>query len=152
MLASWAQRVASGLLGRAGAPEAAHLALGRRGERLAARELRRKGLRVIARNLRTPAGEADLVCEDRRAGVIALVEVKTRIHSPGTAEISAAAGVHPEKRRRLARIARELSRHPRCAGRRVRIDVVTVEFHPGRGARAEVRHYPGAIGGDGTLA
>ena len=49
---------------------------GARGERAAARHLRRHGYRILARNLRTPRGELDLVA--RHAHVLVVIEVKTR--------------------------------------------------------------------------
>lgn len=51
-------------------------ALGRRGEGLAAWYLRLKGWRVLARRIKTPRGEIDLVA--RRGRVVAFVEVKWR--------------------------------------------------------------------------
>lgn len=57
--------------------EVLHLALGRRGERLAARHLRRLGYKVLYRNFRHgDHGEIDLVC--RHGEALVFVEVKTR--------------------------------------------------------------------------
>ena len=56
-------------------PDARRL-LGDRGEELAARELEREGVRLVARNARTRYGEIDLIGRDRRGWVF--VEVKTR--------------------------------------------------------------------------
>jgi putative endonuclease len=51
--------------------------LGREGERLAARHLKRSGYRVLYRNFRAPhGGEVDLVCRNR--DTLVFVEVKTR--------------------------------------------------------------------------
>lgn len=49
--------------------------LGELGERLAARELARRGWRVLGRRVRTPTGEVDLVA--KRADVLLALEVKT---------------------------------------------------------------------------
>jgi putative endonuclease len=56
---------------------APHLVLGRRGEDLAARHLRRNGYKVLYRNYRAPrGGEIDIVC--RHGATLVFVEVKTR--------------------------------------------------------------------------
>ncbi|MCC7387516.1 MAG: YraN family protein [Phycisphaerales bacterium] len=133
---------------RLGGGGAAHLELGRRGEREAARVMRRAGCRVVARNLRTPGGEADLVCIDRAGGAVVLVEVKTRVQPADGSGVSPTAAIDASKRRRLVSTARSLARLPRFAGRAVRIDVVTVEFV---GGERRVRHYVNAVGGDGLL-
>ncbi len=58
--------------------------LGRRGEKLAARLLKQKGLKILARNYRCPIGEVDLIALDpatqRQIGAetLVIVEVKTR--------------------------------------------------------------------------
>lgn len=57
-------------------PLSPHLRLGSRGERIAARYLRRKGHRVLARNYETPRGEIDLITLD--GDQVVFVEVKTR--------------------------------------------------------------------------
>ena len=57
---------------------AAH-ALGRRGERLAARFLKQHGYKIIYRNYRGPrGGEIDIVCRERATNTLVFVEVKTR--------------------------------------------------------------------------
>ncbi len=51
--------------------------IGRVGERLAARYLRREGMKILYRNFRAPGGgEVDLVCRENM--VLVFVEVKTR--------------------------------------------------------------------------
>ena len=53
--------------------------LGREGERLAQRYLRRQGFKILYRNFRAPhGGEVDLVCRDKSCGALVFVEVKTR--------------------------------------------------------------------------
>ena len=60
---------------------AAHLQLGRDGERVAARYLELCGCRILGRNCRTFGGELDLVALD--GGVLLFVEVKTLREKPG---------------------------------------------------------------------
>ena len=56
---------------------AEHLVRGARGEKLAARFLRRQGFKILYRNFRgRSGGEIDLVCRDR--DTLVFVEVKTR--------------------------------------------------------------------------
>jgi putative endonuclease len=51
---------------------------GRWGERKAANYLRQNGYKILFRNFRGRRGEIDLICRDRRAGVLVFVEVKSR--------------------------------------------------------------------------
>lgn len=118
--------------------------LGPKGERAAARYLRRKGLRLLGRNLVTRYGEADLLFETRE-GCIVLVEVKSRrnrAHAPPPE-----ASVTQSKRRKLARILEHLARQNGWTDRPRRIDVVAVVFHPRRWLpdRAVVRHIENAV-------
>ncbi len=70
-------------------------AAGRRGERIAGWWLRLKGWQILARRVRTPAGEVDLIA--RKGNLIAFVEVKMRATA---AELDFAID-----ERRLARVA-----------------------------------------------
>lgn len=94
---------------------------GRLGESLAADFLRAHGYRVIARNVRLPGGEIDLVCAD--AGTLVIVEVKRR--DSGTFG-PALAAVDRRKRSRLRRLAADYAQivAPRA---RLRFDVVTLD-------------------------
>jgi putative endonuclease len=101
----------------------ADLALGRRGEDLAHRFLRRRGYTIVARNYRLAAGdaEADLIAWEGESLVI--VEVKTR-ESGAYGPPERAVGL--EKQRHLLRVAREYARKTDTPWERVRFDVVTV--------------------------
>ncbi len=122
------------------------LPLGARGERVAARHLKRKGLRVLARNVRLSMGEIDLLCEDRESGVVVVVEVKSRMVDSGDPR-----SAHPEdtvtsaKRAKLRTLTTALVRDARFSGRSVRIDVVAVVFEKGKRRAAIVRHYESAV-------
>ena len=74
--------------------------LGRRGERLAERYLKRQGYRLLKRNYRTPFGEADLVF--RHGDEVVFVEVKTR---SGASFAEARDAVNHEKQSRYRKIA-----------------------------------------------
>ncbi len=89
---------------------------GRRGERIAGWWLRLKGWRILARRVRTRAGEVDLIA--RRGSIVAFVEVKTRA--------TAADLDHAIDERRLARVAAaaELLAPTYAEGSDIRIDVI----------------------------
>lgn len=118
--------------------------LGPRGERVAARYLRRKGFRVLGRNLETHFGEADLLCE-APGGCIVVVEVKARRFREGVPPPEAS--VTLAKRQRLARILEHMVNKNGWQARPRRIDVVAVEFHPRRwgGPKPSIKHFENAV-------
>ena len=93
--------------------------LGRLGELLAVLLYLSRGYRIVARNLRLPAGEIDLLV--RRAGITAIVEVKTRQSRTAGEGHDAVDG---RKRRRLVRLGDQyLARAPDA---RLRYDVLSL--------------------------
>ncbi len=107
-------------------------ATGRTGEELARGHLERLGYTILARNLRTPAGEIDLIAA--RDGVVAFVEVKTlRVRSgaraPAQGASEALERLRPRQRLRLRRLAaawlRE-TRTPLGAYAELRFDAIGV--------------------------
>ena len=97
---------------------------GRQSEHLAERHLLRKGYRLVARNVRLPQGEVDLIVQ--QGSVLVFVEVKAR---RSLAMGGAAFAVTPAKQRRVllaaAHYLATLAQLPPC-----RFDVVALE--PGR--------------------
>ena len=97
---------------------------GRLAEELCVWHLRLRGWRVLARNLRLPVGEIDIVA--RRGGVLAAVEVKTRASLDIAAE-----SVSSRQRRRIARALEAfLASRPELARLSPRFDVMLLA--PGR--------------------
>ena len=95
-------------------------ARGRAAEARAAAALEREGWTILARRLRTEAGELDLIAECD--GLLAFVEVKAR---PRLAE--AAAALTPRQRARLIAAAEAwLAAHPGHGAAGVRFDVMLV--------------------------
>lgn len=79
-----------------------------------------RGYRVIARNVKTPAGEIDIVA--RRGRTLAIIEVKARA-SPG----DAAEALGSRQRGRLVRAAEAFRQaHPNVQGLAVRFDAMLV--------------------------
>jgi putative endonuclease len=109
------------------AEEVPHLALGRRGEQLAAKYLRRHGFKILYRNFRHPhGGEIDLVCREKK--ILVFVEVKTRAAGgPGRP----ADAVDAEKEEALMRGAHAWLRMLGFPDIPVRIDIVEVVIGDG---------------------
>lgn len=115
----------------------ARLRLGQRGEAAAAAYLESLGMRVVARNVRTPVGEIDLVARDRR--LLVFVEVKTR---RGEVFGSPAEAVGHRKQRQIVRAAQWYLNQG--LGRRLqpRFDVISVLV---RGETFTCEHIPDAF-------
>ena len=111
--------------------------LGAAGERAAARFLRRKGYRLLARNYRCPTGELDLIVLDGRT--IVFVEVRTRRSEEDN---DPAQWVSPHKWRQVHRVARYYIHEKDAYDRPCRFDLVAVLSPQGR--RPQVQHYPEA--------
>jgi putative endonuclease len=108
--------------------EAAHLRLGRLGERLAARHLRRCGYKVLYRNFRPPhGGEIDLVCREKNTLVFA--EVKTRAPGGPGRPADPVDSAKEEALIRGAQVWLRLLGNPAVA---VRLDIVEVILGAGR--------------------
>ncbi|MFM5894104.1 MAG: YraN family protein [Novosphingobium sp.] len=98
-------------------------AKGRRGETLAAWYLRLMGWRIVARRVKTPRGEIDLIA--RRGKVVAFVEVKWRASA---AELDFA--IDDYRLRRVRAAAEAVGHRYAKADDEQRIDVVLLA--PGR--------------------
>ena len=102
--------------------------LGQRGEAAAARYLRRRRYKILARSDRLGPGELDLVALDRDRTIV-FVEVKTR-RSEDAGHPSEAVG--PAKQRRLTRLAvTSLKRHG-LLEHPARFDVIAVTWPQGK--------------------
>lgn len=97
------------------------LTLGRWGEATAARFLESRGYAIIARNLRTPVGEIDLIA--RHGKDLIFVEVKTRrTLAFGTPQEA----VGPRKQRQIIRSAQWYLGSGHGKGLQPRFDVIAV--------------------------
>lgn len=98
-------------------------AQGRHGEGLAAWYLRLKGWRILARRIKTPRGEIDLVA--RRGGTVIFVEVKWR-NRPQDLDLA----LDPFRLRRVSAAAEAVAHRFVRAGDVQRIDAILLA--PGR--------------------
>jgi putative endonuclease len=107
--------------------------LGREGERIVARELERRGWRVVARNARVKGvrGELDVIAID--GDTLVVVEVKTGRACARSGPVSMLEMVGPKKQRKLRVLAAAWLRAnrtelPRIGG--LRIDVIGLRLDP----------------------
>jgi putative endonuclease len=119
--------------------ESKHLALGRRGEDVAARYLESAGFTVLARNWRRREGELDIIATDGE--IVVVCEVKTRA---GVGFGAPAEAVTREKAARIRRLATQWLSEWRARWiETVRFDVIAVVWPPG--GSPQVTHIPGAF-------
>jgi putative endonuclease len=106
------------------------------GESVTARYLEEHGYNVLARNIRTPYGEIDIIVQ--KDGLTIFVEVKTRTsRSLGPPEIS----VTPRKQEHMLAAAEHYASEHEID--HWQIDVIAVEGRPGK--QPEFTHFENAI-------
>ncbi len=113
--------------------------IGVKGEEEAARFLTRSGYAILDKNVRTRAGEIDLVAKEGKT--LVFVEVKTRRDLEGDPP---QAGVHTRKQNRLAKLAHGYLKLKRIRQTPCRFDVVAVIINDEGGVKA-IRHIPNAF-------
>ncbi|MFT4088559.1 MAG: YraN family protein [Gordonia sp. (in: high G+C Gram-positive bacteria)] len=122
--------------------------VGRIGEDLAERHVRRLGWRVLARNWRTRYGELDLIAAD--GDTLVVVEVKTRM---STTYDDPVAAVTAQKLRRMRLLTRQWLAAQRESGTAqwwdlIRFDVVSIRLdmeHPEDEQSATLAHHRGLV-------
>lgn len=113
--------------------------LGQRGERAAARYLRKLGYKIVARGERGRLGELDLVAVDRRT--VVFVEVKTRrSHDAG----HPAEAVGHDKQLRLTRLALAYLKRHDLLEHDARFDVVAITW-PATARKPTIAHIRNAF-------
>ncbi len=98
--------------------------LGAFGERVAGHRLAAAGLTILARNVRVPGGEIDLVCHDGTDTVC--VEVRTRRADAG----AAAESLTPTKRARMWRAAFAYAEREGIDPANLRVDLLVIDLAP----------------------
>lgn len=110
--------------------------LGAKGEREAARYLRRRGMRIILRGYRTLYGEIDLVARDGET--LVFVEVKSRRRGVPAESVSA------EKQRRLTLAALQFLKRHDLLEQATRFDVVAIVWPDDR-QKPQIEHLRNAF-------
>ncbi len=129
------------LLARFGRPRSIWV----RGEDAATRHMKKQGCTVLARNLQLPMGEIDILCLDPKTKCIVIVEVKARVRK-SDATPKPESSITAAKKRKLRTLAKAISQRANCRGKRIRIDVVAVEFAMDQTNPIALRHYESAVG------
>lgn len=112
---------------------ARRLPYGERSEHLAARHLRWRGYRIIARNFKAAGAEIDIIVKDR--DTIVFVEVKARMSDVlGSPELA----VDARKQYRIRKAAEIFASRHRNDERPIRFDVIAI-VGDGRGRKVEHR-------------
>ncbi len=97
--------------------------IGRQGEELASRFLKKQGYKILETNYSCALGEVDIIAADR--DILAFVEVKTR---SGCEFGYPEEAINRKKQRRLMRIAQIYLDHKKLNGVSCRFDVVAIIF------------------------
>ena len=106
------------------------LDLGRLGEELALKEIKRLGYKVVTKNYRCPLGEIDLIA--RAADCLVFIEIKTRKDSSlGYAKEA----VDQRKMRQISKVALAYMKANDCMDSKARFDVIAIHI---KGERAEI--------------
>lgn len=109
--------------------------IGTRGEEIAARYLRRRGWRILERNVRLGRGELDIIAQEGEELVI--VEVRTVREG----FIEPAESVRKEKLRSLERLSQLYLRKKGWEGR-YRIDLITIVLDTAGKSPQKITHLP----------
>lgn len=118
--------------------------LGQRGERAAAKFLRRQRYRILHRGYRILGGELDIVAVDGRT--VVFVEVKTRAtHDAG----HPAEAVDLPKQKQLTQLALAYLRRYRLLDCSSRFDVVAITWPPDQ-RRPQIQHFKNAFEATGN--
>ena len=116
-------------------------------EKLAAKQLRRNGFRILDRNRHESHNEIDIIARDREFLVFA--EVKTR--SVSSAELlqygsAAAAVTHAKQSRLLTAASQYLRSHPKYRMLQPRLDVIEIYVDRDSHALLHINHIENAFG------
>ncbi len=103
------------------------LALGRFGEDLAFKKIKRLGYKKIIRNYRCSVGEVDLVAND--GDTLVFIEIKTR---KGKSTGYAKEAVNARKRKQLSKVALFYMKSNDCTEAKARFDVIAISINGGK--------------------
>ena len=101
--------------------------LGKKGEELALRFLKKRGYRIIEKNYVCKMGEMDIIAREK--DTLAFIEVKTRTTTEfGPPQLA----VNASKQRQLSKVALNYLKEKQLEDVKARFDVVAILLTPGR--------------------
>ena len=101
--------------------------LGRKGEELALRYLKKQGYRIVETNYVCKLGEMDIIAKEK--DTLAFIEVKTRTSTAfGVPQMA----VNPTKQMQLSKVALYFLKEKRLEDAKARFDVVAILLGPKR--------------------
>jgi len=103
------------------------LALGRFGEDLAFKKIKRLGYKKIIRNYHCSVGEVDLIAKDE--DTLVFIEIKTR---KGKSTGYAKEAVNARKRKQLSKVALFYMKSNDCTEAKARFDVIAISIKDGK--------------------
>jgi len=103
------------------------LDLGKFGEELAFRKIKRLGYKKIIRNFSCPLGEVDIIARD--GDTLVFMEIKTR---KGRSIDYAKEAVNAKKKRQISKVALAYMKATDCSDVRARFDVVAISLGRGK--------------------
>lgn len=110
------------------------IALGKSGEIIAIRFLKKKGYKILEKNFSSPLGEIDIIAQDK--GILCFIEVKTR---RPTAFGLPEEGITSQKRKHLTRIAQFYLKRWGLTNKNCRFDVVSIILINKGGRKPQIR-------------
>jgi putative endonuclease len=103
------------------------LDLGKEGEELALKKIKRLGYKCIARNYRCVLGEVDIIAT--HGDCLVFIEIKTR---KGKSLGYAKEAINGRKRRQLSKVALAYMKSNNCSDTKSRFDVVAINLRDGK--------------------
>ncbi|MFC1534539.1 YraN family protein [Thermodesulfobacteriota bacterium] len=113
------------------------LDLGKLGEKLALKRIRRLGYKYVTRNYRCSLGEIDLIAKD--GDCLVFIEIKTRKNrSIGCAKEA----IDQRKMRQISKVALSYMKANNCCDIKSRFDVIAINI---KGGKEEIEVIPNAF-------
>jgi len=121
-----------------GAPSPTKACIGRQGEAIARRYLRKNGWRIIAKNVHLGQDELDILAMSKDEQTLAIVEVRSTVNPLKKPELT----ITGKKKVKMLRVARQLHAHAIRHACVLRVDIIAVQL---ANKEPEVVHYEGVF-------